>query len=173
MQINKWTFFNFNHNICEHLITPLQNSHPVWRPAGSRKTASKQNTESTQLTVSETVGIIDSPHMLLENLPRKKNPIKPQDVECYLCRQRGHELKTIYSCLICKKGFHVNCFAAFHFRGGLSNSHQTLLEIAFRSEKRPKITHGSSYCSTSLADMKLPQDKGRNLAKIRKRKKNI
>ncbi len=35
-------FFNFKRNICEHLITPLQNSHPVWRPAESRKTASKQ-----------------------------------------------------------------------------------------------------------------------------------
>jgi hypothetical protein len=153
------------------LITPLQNSRPVGHPPGKRKIASKDNTESSQLTVSDTVCIIDSPHMLLENLLWEKNPNKPQDVECYLCRQMGHELKTIYSCLVCKKAFHVNCFTAFHFQGGLSHSHQTLLQVAFSSEKRPRITHGRNYCPKSLADLKSPQDKGGTLTKIRKRKR--
>jgi hypothetical protein len=130
------------------LITPLKNNRPAGHPAGSRNTASMLCTVSTQLTVNETVGIIDSPHMLLENLPQKKNPNKPQDVEGYLCRQMGNELKAIHSCLVCKKGFHVNCFAASHFQGGLSNSHKTLLEIAFRSEKCPRITL-TSYCPKS------------------------
>lgn len=134
----RMSFLNFKYNICEPLFTPLQKSRPVGHPAGSRKTktASTQNTVSTPLTINETVGIIDSPH------------------------------------LVCKKGFQVNCFVAHHFQGGLSNSHKTLVEVAFKAEKHPKITCGTSYCPKSLADMKLPQDKGTKLANVRKRKKS-
>ncbi len=90
---------------------------------------------------------------------RKKDPYKLQDIECFLFRQMGHELKTIYSCLQCKKDFHVNCFTAFHFRGALSISHKTLVEVVLESGREQQFSLSSKYCPKSIADIKLPQDK--------------
>jgi hypothetical protein len=108
--------------------------------------------------------------MLIKNLGRKKDPSKPQHIECFLCSQMGHELKTIYFCLKCKKGFHVNCFTAFQFCGALSRSHRTLMDVVLKSEIEHQFSHSSNYCPKSVADLKLPQDKalgGKELPKIR------
>jgi hypothetical protein len=71
----------------------------------------------------------------------------------------GHELKTIYSCLQRKEGFHVNCFTAFHFHGTLSISHKTLVEVVLKSEREQQFSRSSKYCPMSIADLKLLQDK--------------
>jgi hypothetical protein len=116
----KLTFFNFKRNLCDSLIMPLRSSRPVGRPRKRSKPNSPREGTTERTTIEEAVGTIDNTHMLVENLGRKnvsKKPIneKPKDIDCYLCRKMGLELKTIYSCIKCRKGFHVNCFTAFHF----------------------------------------------------------
>jgi hypothetical protein len=39
------------------------------------------------ITIARTLGIIVEAHMLAEKLPQKVNPIKPQDMDCFLCQK--------------------------------------------------------------------------------------
>jgi len=71
----------------------------------------------------------------------------------------GKELKTIYSCIQCKKGFHVNCFTAYHYRGVMSNSHKALLDVVFNSDKKLTMGKPSIYAPNNMAHMKLPAEK--------------
>jgi hypothetical protein len=64
-------------------------------------------------------------HFLWPNLPRPGCPDKPMDIHCFLCLAYGLPKKTIYSCVQCRKGFHITCFAAFH--------HPELVEEEFRN----------------------------------------
>ena len=50
-------------------------------------------------------------------------------LECFLCRLllKNYEVqgtlpKSMYGCIKCGKGFHVNCFTAFHFTKGLQGN---------------------------------------------------
>jgi hypothetical protein len=71
----------------------------------------------------------------------------------------GKELKTIYSCIQCKKGFHVNCFTAFHYSGVLSRKHSTLLDIVFNSDVNPTVRKPSAYAPSSMDHMLLPTER--------------
>ena len=51
--------------------------------------------------------------MFLKNLPQASDPSKPPDVHCFFCNLREHELKTSYSCTVCGKGLHINCFSTY------------------------------------------------------------
>jgi hypothetical protein len=138
------SFFNFKRAICEQLVTPKFQSSRV-RPGqpsmannninspDEQTTASTSNSSngiagapeeamSCNQTIDQAVGVIDEAHMLVENLPRKMDPNQPQDIDCFLCPKMGKELKTIYSCMKCRKGFHVNCFTAFHYRCAMNTS---------------------------------------------------
>lgn len=115
--------------------------------------------EGGRVTIASSLGAINDPHMLVENLPRKKNQSGPQDIDCFLCRKMGKELKTIYSCIQCKKGFHVNCFTAFHYRGMLSRKHSTLLDVVFNSDVNPTMGKPSVYAPSSTDHMLLPTEK--------------
>ena len=170
----KLTFFNFKRNLCDSLIMPLRSSRPVGRPRKRSKPNSPREGTTERTTIEEAVGTIDNTHMLVENLGRKnvsKKPIneKPQDIDCYLCRKMGLELKTIYSCIKCRKGFHVNCFTAFHFRGALSTCHKALLEVVLQADDHPTVGLPSKYAPTSIEQLKLPTEKSprKHLAKIR------
>jgi hypothetical protein len=59
----------------------------------------------------------------------------------------------------CRKGFHVNCFTAFHYRGLLSTRHLTLLDVVFNSDDRPTMGKPSDYAPTSTDHMLLPAEK--------------
>jgi hypothetical protein len=107
--------------------------------------------ESHQL-IDNATGVIDEAHMLLENLPHKINYSQPQDIGCSLCRKIGREL----FCIKCRKGFHVNCFAAFHYRGLMTTCHKALLDVVFKSDHNPSLGLPSKYAPTSMAHMKLP-----------------
>jgi len=113
------------------------------------------NSQQRTLIV-ESLGVIDEAHMLLENLPRKKDESIPQDIDCFLCRKMGKELKTIYSCIKCRKGFHVSCFAAFHYRGTLSSSHKALLDVVFQSDRNPTVGLPSKYAASDMSQLQLP-----------------
>jgi hypothetical protein len=128
------SFFNFKRKVCEQLVTP-------WITAAQRRSRtspdiSQHTNERSQEgnpTIEQTLGTIDETHMLVENLPRRSNLSCPQDIGCFICRKMGKELKTSYSCVQFKKGFHVNCFTAFHYRGALSTSRKALLDVFFVS----------------------------------------
>ena len=54
-----------------------------------------------------------------------KNEIVP--LKCYLCKilkKKCHQ--SIYGCIECKKGFHVNCFTVFHYQHALSGNNKLL-----------------------------------------------
>jgi hypothetical protein len=95
----------------------------------------------------------------VENLPRSNNPNVAQDIDCFLCRKTGKELRMSYSCIKCMKGFHVNCFAAFHCRGALSNSKKALLDVIFESCRKPTLGNPSKFAPTSIQHLSLPSEK--------------
>ncbi len=103
-----------------------------------------------------------SQHILLENKPRKNSLEKPQDIYCNLCRLLGYRMKTIHSCVACKKGFHVNCFAAFHNPELVRGSDKSLLEIGFANMAKERIVPGSLYAAT-IDDISLFVSKSRKL----------
>ncbi|KAE9309814.1 hypothetical protein PR003_g20422 [Phytophthora rubi] len=37
-------------------------------------------------------------------------------LKCLLCRMRGFQKRSRWGCAVCQVGFHVECFAVFHFR---------------------------------------------------------
>ncbi len=109
--------------------------------------------------IADSLGVIDEAHMLLENLPRKKDESIPQDIDCFLCRKMGKELKTIYSCIKGRKGFHISCFAAFHYRGTLSSPHKATLDVVFKSDVNPTIGLPSKHAASDTSKLKLPAEK--------------
>jgi len=97
--------------------------------------------------------------MIVQNLPRASNPNRIQDIDCFLCRKLGKELKTIYSCLQCKKGFHVNCFTAFHYCGALSTSRRAVLQVVVDSATHPTVGQPSKFVPQPLNELQLPVDR--------------
>jgi hypothetical protein len=71
----------------------------------------------------------------------------------------GKELKISYSCVQCKKGFHVNCFMAFHYRGALSTSRKALLDVIFKLSCKPTLGNPSKFAPTSIAHSCLSSEK--------------
>jgi len=156
------SYFNFKRTVCHSLILPWMN--------GRGRNANEVNIGATdgvgqnvvnngRVTIASSLGVINETHMLVENLPRKTGNGKPQDIDCYLCRKMGKEMKTIYSCIQCRKGFHVNCFTAFHYRGVLSRKHNALLDVVFNSDVQPTVGNPSKYAPTSTDHMLLPAEK--------------
>jgi hypothetical protein len=167
------SYFNFKRNICSSLISPWRNSRArtpqdlsdtqeSLATLGESITAASVTTAGVgvgRVTIESTLGVMNEAHMLVENLPRKTNVNAPQDIDCFLCRRMGKEMKTIYSCIQCRKGFHVNCFTAFHYRGVLSNRHSALLDVVFNSDAQPTVGKPSQYAPTSTSHMRLPAEK--------------
>jgi len=144
-------YFEFKRRICQSLIKPWNMSKVS--PSTARPS------ETDRVTIASSLGVISESHMLVENLPRNTNPNKPQDLDCFLCRRMGREVKTIYSCIQCRKGFHVNCFAAFHYRGQMSRRHTALLDVVFDTDEHPTVGKPSKYAPTSTAHMQLACEK--------------
>jgi hypothetical protein len=101
-------------------------------------------------TIVKTLGTIEESHMLVQNLPRSKNPKQIQDVDCFLCRKLGKE---------CKKGFHVNCFTVFCYRGALCSSRRARLEVVLDSTFRPTVGKPSKFVPQSLENLQLPAER--------------
>jgi hypothetical protein len=77
-------------------------------------TIGETNQHEIEGRVHGVVGVV-SDHFLWQNLARPSKEAKPMDIHCSLCLAYGLKKKTIYSCVKCRKGFHVVCFSAFHF----------------------------------------------------------
>jgi hypothetical protein len=65
-------------------------------------------------SMDSVVGMNDHPHVLIGNLSKKS--VLRHFCNIFKCKKKN---STIYGCIICKKGFHVNCFAAYHYAGAL------------------------------------------------------
>lgn len=95
--------------------------------------------------------------MLLENKGKKY-------ANCFLCMLRWKidsetkekwipKLRTIYGCTECKKGFHVNCFSAYHHEGALKGDTKALMDIILGSTPEKLLKGMSKICKrVSTAD---------------------
>jgi len=103
----------------------------------------------TSRGINETLGGISKIHMLLRNKGTKKNNSSAQDDPCYLCKLRGFISKTIYGCPLCKVGFHVECFTAFHYKDALKGNIRALMDMIKSSEMSDnRRNRKSSYVGT-------------------------
>ena len=103
----------------------------------------------------ERLGKILSSHELLENIDKKTT-------QCHLCNimSNGKKRKSsIYSCVQCGKGFHVNCFTFYHSREKLKKNRPVLHAIikdregtAVQKNRRNR----TNLCCSTIADARLP-----------------
>ena len=103
-------------------------SHPTLPPAAQSPYSQQQQQQSqdnrprdtplqclpTTVTPSGSMLNLSRPHVLVENARKQPFP-------CYLCYMSGVRTgasknisKSIYGCIGCQRGYHVNCFAALH-----------------------------------------------------------
>ena len=67
-------------------------------------------------------------------------------IACFLCSMVHNDGKrrcSKYGCINCGKGFHVNCFAAYHYRNilnGRAETIRTLIETVERTNLEDKKT---------------------------------
>jgi hypothetical protein len=161
-RLHVMSYFNFKRNVCHSLISPWMNGHG--RNGGEVNNSATDGVGQDQvnngrLTIASSLGVRNETHMLVENLPKKTGKKKSQDIDCFLCWEMGKEMKTIYSCIQCQKGFHINCFTAFHYRGVLSQKHNALLDVVFSSDEQPTKGQPSKYAPTSTDHMLLAAEK--------------
>ena len=110
----------------------------------------------SKVNVDNVVGDLSSGHYLLENV--RKRPI-----ECFLCRLLMREAsvsddppKSIYGCAECGKGFHVNCFTAFHGQEALSSKKEVLgILVAAVVKDKPQFRDRVSKNISSIENITL------------------
>jgi cellobiose-specific phosphotransferase system component IIA len=80
------------------------------------------------ITIAQTLGIIDEAHHVSGELTMKSKSQTTTRYQLLLVSKMGKELKTSL-CVQYKKGFHVNCFTAFPYRGALSTSRKLYFNL--------------------------------------------
>jgi hypothetical protein len=133
------SFVEFKRMLCEDLVTPHRNDRK--RPLPSD--------ENGMAPIDEVLGSIDHLHMLIEN-------INKADIHCFFCLLENRKRKTIYGCVKCKKGYHVNCFTAYHCAGALTGDAAVLASMIRRSEAGlPRAANKKSKCVGDITSIKL------------------
>ena len=141
----------FKRKICEQLVKPYRHE----------KNKQKREESMTYVSpvvpsLSDSVGIIECPHALVKN---ELGPLgRRTEYCCYLCNiLHNKQKKTIYGCTGCNKGFHVECFTAFHFRYALDGQTQALVEMAVNTELRQPSSRSLKPCNNigSISDIDL------------------
>ena len=64
-----------------------------------------------------------------------------------------YEKKTIYGCVKCGKGFHVNCFTAYHCQGALEGDAKALADMIMNGDPYD-LPRGSNKVSKHIGTMK-------------------
>lgn len=113
------SFVEFKRSICEAFVLPYRSSRK--RP---RDTSAMSNH-----VLESNIGRIEDPHMLTTNIGKT-------GIHCHLCLMRNEKFKTIYGCIKCKRGFHVNCYSAYHFQGAMRGDAKAIVLMVKQSEKR-------------------------------------
>ncbi|POM69273.1 LOW QUALITY PROTEIN: Hypothetical protein PHPALM_14459 [Phytophthora palmivora] len=75
-----------------------------------RRQQSRRQKKRQRETIDDFVGAVTSLHKITPNSTRNSSG----KLKCYLCR--GISKKSKYSCTKCERGFHVECFSAFHYQ---------------------------------------------------------
>ena len=112
-EIHKIKYREFKRRIAESLVS-----------AGTENgTGKSEPQEEPAASIEMQSGTILSDHVLLQNLNKKRT-------QCYLClilSDNGQCVsESMYGCMQCKKAYHVNCFALYHYRDALKKSDQHL-----------------------------------------------
>ena len=95
--------------------------------------------EITPYNADLVLGTNDDVHMLIENINKR-------DIQCYFCSLQGKKSRSIYGCVACKKGYHVNFFTAYHCRGALSAHSKELIDTILQTnENRPRFNKKSKH----------------------------
>jgi len=132
------SFVEFKRSLCEDFVTQYR-SHRK-RPC---------NVENEPLAVENVLGSNEHSHMLIENMNRA-------GINCYFCLFRGIKKKTIYGCVKCKKGFHVNCYTAYHCQGALQGDAKALSAILMSCEGNlPRASNKKSKHVGDISSLKL------------------
>lgn len=149
----------FKRQISENLVSPWLNElAEKQKKKEGNNAASRSSVALDRNVLGSTTGTI---HMLLENKQKL-------DQNCFLCMLRWKvdpetnekwtpKLRTIYGCCECKKGFHVNCFTAYHYQGVLKGDTRALMDV-IRTTSSEKPMHGmSKRCQkvASISDLRL------------------
>ena len=133
----KTTFCKFKREICVKLTA----KHIALKK--------RKAVDDLECTPNRVLGTSDSAHMLLEN-------INKQDVHCLFCLLRGQKLKSIYGCCACKKGFHVNCFTAYHCQQALEGDPKALVDLILCTQKSmPRNLKKKSKFISNISELKI------------------
>ena len=108
-----------------------------------RKRKNGPDDGSNRIVVEEVLGS-NNPHMLIENKDKK-------DINCFFCLFQGKKMKTIYGCVKRQKGFHVNCYTAYHCEGALEGHTKTLSTMIRGCNG--KVPRGANKRSKYIGDM--------------------
>ena len=135
----------FKRAICEDLVTPYKELD-----SSTRKRHRTKEHYHINMHVEDMLGSNTHDHMLIEN--KDKN-----DIHCYFCLMRGIKKKTIYGCVTCAKGFHVNCFTAYHCQGALEGDAKALADMIMNTDPYdlPRGYNKVSKHIGTMKDMKL------------------
>jgi hypothetical protein len=134
---SKLSFKEFKRTICEQLVQP----HLLQKE--QRRNNNHAPSASTTVTalMDSSIGC-QMQHVLVEN--KCINGIN--QISCFLCsmvHNDGKRRTSKYGCIVCEKGFHVNYFAAYHYRKALegrAGTIRTLIETIERTKLEDKKT---------------------------------
>ena len=96
-------------------------------------------------------------HILLETVDKRST----NGYICVMMTTKDKVKRTsIYGCSVCKRGFHVNCFALYHFENDLAKCRQSISHdidkvICTRSLTKNTMNQNLT-CTTTLSDCRLP-----------------
>ena len=148
------TYFDFKRRLCAGLIAPYlkEKDDKNRRKRKKLSTPSEDSNDDGERRVDYMLGSNGHHHMLVENVNRK-------ETTCYMCSMRGIHKKSIYGCTGCRKGFHVNCFTAYHCQGVLIGKTRQLCQVVLQAKKQSKYMNRCSKYIGNISDMILPEKK--------------
>jgi hypothetical protein len=78
----------------------------------ARRLKARRDQKRQREALEDVVGADSSLHIITPNSTTNSNG----KLACYLCSLRGLSKKSRYGCTKCERGFHVECFSAFHYQ---------------------------------------------------------
>eukprot|EP00934_Nitzschia_sp_Nitz4_P008943 Nitzschia sp. Nitz4//scaffold141_size107518//58724//59807//NITZ4_004280-RA/size107518-augustus-gene-0.81-mRNA-1//1//CDS//3329536300//8933//frame0 len=93
-------------------------------------------------------------HMLLENTGKKST-------NCYLCTimtTDNTKRTSIYSCVQCERGFHVNCFSLYHFQDEMAKHRPALVQLMQVREEsgKKKRRRRANTLTSNMKEFRVP-----------------
>ena len=145
------SFYQFKRKCCEQLVTPHLKQ---------KFNTQTNSTETGNRQMEITVGRHEH-HILLPN----KKIIGRKALSCHLCNLihgTTNKRKSVFGCVQCSKGFHVECFAAYHHRHALNGRSSALRTIInsienINEDNGKKTRKRKSDRISSMEDLTLPE----------------